>query len=189
MIALSASEKFTGGSRLEFLCGARALAGFHALGASVGASVRLLSVLPAELPEAIERVQADAKELRRQLKDMQARLAGHEGAALADQSEVVGSVRAVMAALDGYDANGLKTIANAIMARPGHIAVLLSAPPPSAVVVGRAPDVTIDSSAILKQLIAAFGGKGGGRPEMAQGGGLQGDVAAMLAAARAAISG
>jgi alanyl-tRNA synthetase len=48
--------------------------------------------------------------------------------------------------------------------------------------------VTADSAAILKQLTAAFGGKGGGRPEMAQGGGLQGDVDAMLAAARAAIS-
>jgi alanyl-tRNA synthetase len=34
--------------------------------------------------------------------------------------------------------------------------------------------VTIDSAALLKQLIERFGGKGGGRPDLAQGGGLQG---------------
>ena len=58
IIAVAGSERFKGGTRLEFLCGGRALAGFHALGDSVAASVRLLSVLPAELPAAIERQQA-----------------------------------------------------------------------------------------------------------------------------------
>ena len=84
IIAVAGAEKFKGGTRLEFLCGGRALAGFHALGDSVAASVRLLSVLPAELPAGIERLQTDARELRRQIKDLQARLAGHEAAALAD---------------------------------------------------------------------------------------------------------
>ncbi len=187
IIAAAGSEKFKGGTRLEFLCGGRALAGFHALGDSVAASVRLLSVLPAELPAAIERQQTDARELRRQVKDLQTRLAGHEAAALADGAESVGSTRAVVAALEGWDASGLKTIAVAIAARPGHVALLLSSPAPSAIVVARAPDVALDSSAILKEMTKAFGGKGGGRPELAQGGGLQGDVNTMLATARALI--
>ena len=60
IIAVAGSEKFKGGTRLEFLCGGRALAGFHALGDSVAASVRLLSVLPAELPAA-HRAAADRR--------------------------------------------------------------------------------------------------------------------------------
>jgi alanyl-tRNA synthetase len=188
VIAVAASEKFKGGTRLEFLGGGRALSGFHALGDSVAASMRLLSVLPAELPAAIERLQTDARELRRQLKDLQMRLAGHEAAALADRAESVGSTRMVVAALDGWDTNGLKTIAAAIAARPGHLALLLSAPAPSAIVIARAPDVALDCAAILKHMTATFGGKGGGRPELAQGGGLQGDVNAMLAAARDALA-
>jgi alanyl-tRNA synthetase len=184
IIAVAGSEKFKGGARLEFLCGGRALAGFHALGDSVAASVRLLSVLPAELPAAIERHQTDARELRRQVRDLQTRLAGHEAAALADAAESVGSTRVVVAALEGWDANGLKTIAAAIAGRPGHLALLVSTPAPAAIVVARAPDVALDSAAILRQMTAAFGGKGGGRPELAQGGGLQGDVNAMRAAAR-----
>jgi alanyl-tRNA synthetase len=188
IIAVAGSEKFKGGTRLEFLCGGRALAGFHGLGDSMAASVRLLSVLPAELPAAIERQQTDARELRRQVKDLQTRLAGHEAVALADRAESIGSTRAVVAALDGWDANGLKTIAAAIAATPGYLALLLSAPSPSAIVVARAPDVSLDSAAILRQMTATFGGKGGGRAELAQGGGLLGDVSAMLAVARAAIS-
>jgi alanyl-tRNA synthetase len=188
LIAVAGSEKFRGGTRLEFLCGTRALDGFHALGDSVAASVRLLSVLPAELPDAIDRLHADARDTRRQVRDLQMRLAGHEAASLAAGAQILGSARVVVAALDGWDANGLKAIAAAIAARPGHVAVLLGTPAPSAIVVARAADVPLDSGAILRRLTAAFGGKGGGRPELAQGGGLQGDVSAMLAAAREAIS-
>ncbi len=55
VIAVAGAERFKGATRLEFLCGGRALAGYHALRDSVAGSVRLLSVLPAELPSAIER--------------------------------------------------------------------------------------------------------------------------------------
>jgi alanyl-tRNA synthetase len=185
IIAVAAFEKFKGGTRLEFLCGGRALAGYHALRDTVAASVRLLSVLPAELPAAIDRGQTDARDLRRQVKDLQTRLAGHEAATLAEGAEPVGSSRVVIAALEGWDANGLKTIATAISARPGHVAVLLTTPSPSSIVVARAPDLVVDSGAILKQMTAQFGGKGGGRPELAQGGGLQGAMDEMRRTARA----
>jgi alanyl-tRNA synthetase len=39
-------------------------------------------------------------------------------------------------------------------------------------VIARAADLTLDADGILKQLTHRFGGKGGGRPELAQGGGL-----------------
>ena len=189
IIAVAAFEKFKGGTRLEFLCGGRALAGYHALRDAVAASVRLLSVLPAELPAAIDRGQTDARDLRRQVNDLQTRLAGHEANALAERAEPVGAARVVLAALDGWDAHGLKSIATAIAARPGHAAVLISVPEPSAIVIARAPDAGLDSGTVLKQLTATFGGKGGGRPELAQGGGLKGDAKAILGAARTAISG
>ena len=41
----------------------------------------------------------------------------------------------------------------------------------------------MDAGAVLKDLIARFGGKGGGRPEFAQGGGMAGDHTDVLAAA------
>jgi alanyl-tRNA synthetase len=55
---------------------------------------------------------------------------------------------------------------------------------PCAVVIARAPDATLDCTASLKRLTAQFGGKGGGRAEMAQGGGLQGTREELVAFAR-----
>src|SRR5688572_11751498 len=57
MIAVSGSERFKGGLRVEFVCGNRALKAFRSLKNSVSGSVRLLSVLPEELPSAIEKLQ------------------------------------------------------------------------------------------------------------------------------------
>ena len=47
--------------------------------------------------------------------------------------------------------------------------------------VARGREVSIDCAAVLKQVIERFGGKGGGRPDLAQGGGLTGDPAAIVA--------
>jgi alanyl-tRNA synthetase len=187
VIAVASSERFKGGSRIEFLCGERALDGYRSLKSSVTTSVRLLSVLPAELPSAIERLQAEAKVARRELKDLHGRLASFEAATLAAAAEPIGDVRATVKALEGWDADGLKQIAAAIADTPGHFAMLLSTSSPASIVIARARDVSLDSSAILRQMTAKFGGKGGGRSEMAQGGGLQGDVAEMVAFAREVV--
>ncbi len=183
-IAVQSSERFRGGTRVEFLCGVRALKGYRLLRDAMAASVRLVSVLPMELPAGIERLQADAKETKRHLKDLQMRLAMFEGAALADRAERYGNIQVVIEALEGWDQNGLKAVASAIAARSGYVAVVFSVPQPSAVAIARAADGTIDSAAVLKKLIERFGGKGGGRPDLAQGGGLQGSADDIITYAR-----
>jgi alanyl-tRNA synthetase len=184
IIAISATERVRGGSRITFLCGGRALTGFRALRDAVAGSVRALSVLPAELPASIERLQNEGKDLRKQIKDLQTKAAVHEADALADAADAIGGVRLVAAALPGWDTPGLKTIASRIVERPGHVAVLIGAPAPAAVVVARAAGVSVDASAVLRALIERHGGKGGGRAEMAQGGGVTATAEAVLASAR-----
>jgi alanyl-tRNA synthetase len=184
IVAVSATERFRGGSRITFLCGGRALAGFRALRDAVAGSVRALSVLPAELPSAIERLQADGKDLRRQIKDFQTKLASQEADTLADAAVAQGNVRLVAASLAGWDAGGLKLIASRIVERPGHLAILIGDPAPAPLIVARAADVGIDAGALLKQLVDRHGGKGGGRPEMAQGGGVTSTAADVLQSAR-----
>jgi alanyl-tRNA synthetase len=188
IIVVSATERFRGGTRLTFLCGTRALKGYRALRDAVAGSVRALSVLPADLPAAIERIQGDAKELRRQVKDFQLKVAAQEADALADGASTVGSVRLVAAALTGWDAVGLKTIASRVVERPGHLAVLVSDPGPAAIVIARAPDLPHDAGALLRVIVARHGGKGGGRPEMAQGGGLTAPAPQILDTARELVA-
>ena len=61
-------------------------------------------------------------------------------------------------------------------------------PRPALVVVSRAADAGIDSSAVLKTLIGRFGGRGGGKPDAAQGGGLEGDPAEIRDAASGVVT-
>ena len=188
IIAISSWERFRGGSRIEFRCGVRALRAHRALRDAVAASTRLLSTAAGELPQAVERLQAENKDSKRRGKELEGRLAGFEAEALADRAEEVAGRRVVLQAVADYDINGLKVLAQAIGSRPGHAAVLCSVTLPLAIVIARAPDVTLDASNLLKQLTARFGGKGGGRPELAQGGGLAGPADEVLAAARAALA-
>ena len=187
-ISVASSERFRGGTRVEFKCGIRTLHGYRALRDTVADAMRLLSTGAGELPTAIERLQTDNKDARRREKALQERLAQHEASSMAGRATALSGASVVLEGLDGWDANGLKTIAAAIAARPGHAAILVGGPPPLALVIARAPDVKLDAAAILKGLTAKFGGKGGGRPELAQAGGLQASPEDVLAFARSVIS-
>jgi alanyl-tRNA synthetase len=195
VIAVSSWEKFRGGTRVGFVCGGRALRSHRGLRDAVSASVRALSVLPGELPAAIERLQSEGKASRRAIKTLQGALAVHEAGRLASQAEVLGGLQVVVTALDGWDAAALKGIASGLVERRAHIAVLFgvvsrglaSSDPGAAIVVARSADVALDSAAVLRTMTEKFGGKGGGRPELAQGGGLQGQIPDMLEFARRTI--
>ena len=82
--------------------------------------------------------------------------------------------------MTGWDAAGLKKLASAITSRPGIVTVLIGSDQTAPVVVARSKDVAIDAGDILKALIDRFGGKGGGKGAMAQGGGLNGPVQTIL---------
>ena len=188
MIAVTQSERFRGGSRITFACGSRALRVFRGYRDAVAGAVRVLSVLPHELPSAVERAQLDSKDLRKTVSRLQGELAGHEASRLLEDAALVGDRRVVVQALEGWDAAGLKAIASSLVARSGVVAVLVSARNPVAVVVARSQDAALDSSKGLRMLLDRFGGRGGGRPELAQGAGLVGKLEDILTAAREAVS-
>ena len=188
IIAVTQSERFRGGSRITFACGSRALRAFRGYRDAVAGAVRVLSVLPHELPSAVERAQLDAKDLRKTVSRLQGELAGHEASRLLEDAALVGDRRVVVQALEGWDAAGLKAIASSLVAQGGVVAVLVSAGNPIAVVVARSQDAALDSSKGLRMLLDRFGGRGGGRPELAQGAGLVGKIEDILSAAREAVS-
>jgi len=189
IIAVTGWEKFKGGTRVEFLCGRRALGRIREWRDVFSATSRVLSVLPSGLAAAIERLQGENKSLGKTVREMQDQLAGHVASELVNEGAPASNGRVVVArALEGWDAVGLKTIATAAAASQGVCAALFSTTVPALVVVSRASDTGIDASTVVKTLLARFGGKGGGKPEMAQAGGLQGDINEMVAAAREILS-
>jgi len=187
VIAIGAVERFKGGQRVEFMCGGRAVTRFRSMRETLGGAVRLLSVLPHEGPDGIERLQAETRERQRSLTALEQELAGYRAADLAANAEATATGKAVLAAV-ANDANGLKSLASSIVSRPGYVVVLVSASRPAVVVAARSQDVSIAANQVVAGLIARFGGRGGGRPELAQAGGLDATAEAILESARSLIA-
>ena len=61
-------------------------------------------------------------------------------------------------------------LASMIVSEPGFVAVLIGGGTPAPVVMARSADVAVDAGAWIREATAALGGRGGGRPELAQGG-------------------
>jgi alanyl-tRNA synthetase len=184
-LVITATEKFKGGTRVTFACGGRAIRAFQSLRDATTGCVRLLSVLPRELPTAIERMQAETKDFRRTLRRFQEAQAAHEAARLIGASSVAsGAALVIVEALDGWDTSGLKAIATHIVAQANAAVALFSSASPHAVVMTRSPGVALDAMTVLRALIERFGGRGGGKADLAQGGGFSGDLPAILAATR-----
>ena len=189
VIAVQAWERYKGGTRISFVCGGRVLAHFRAYRDVVAGAVRQLSIQPAELPDAVTRLQAEAREMRQRARALAEQLAVYEADRLAGDAEDVGGNRVVCRVVDGRDAAGLKALSQAIVARPGHVVALVSGSRPTVVVVARSADATTDAAQVVKTLIGRFGGKGGGRPEGAQGGGFDAEPETLRVAAYEILSG
>jgi alanyl-tRNA synthetase len=189
-IVVASWERFKGGQRLEFRCGGRALAGHRVLRDAMAASVRLLSVLPAELPGAIERLQADARDQKRTVSGLQGDLARYQAEELAAAAEDVPLKSApadgprrcrLVARVIDTDASGLKNLATAIAAKPGFVVALVSAATPALIVIARSADIEVSAQLLLTKIMAQFGGRGGGQPQLAQAGGLKATSESILA--------
>ena len=179
IIAIGSVEKFKGGSRVEFLCGSRALERFRVWKGALAAVQKHLSVPPIEMAASIERMQEDAKAAQRTLRGFQEKLAVQEAQSLIERNA---GRRIIAEAIDGWDAQGIKSIAvAATAAQPDAVVALFTSATPAQVVIARGADSTVDAGALLKQLAAKFGGKGGGKPDLAQGGGLSAPLTELVA--------
>lgn len=183
VIAIGGWEKLRGGSRIEFLCGNRVVHRFRHWRDSLSAMQKHLSVPPAEMAASIERMQDDGKSLQRAIRSFQEKLAAQEANTLLAKGHLI------VEAIDGWDAQGIKSIATAAAAaNPQAVLVLFTTATPAQVVIARGTGANVDAGALLKQLAATFGGKGGGKPDLAQGGGLNASSADLVSAARALIT-
>ena len=183
VIAVSSWERFKGGQRLEFLCGGRALGRWRSFRDTIASSVRLLSVLPEEIAATVERMQGDAREQKRAAAALQTELAKFRARELAEAAEPINGIAAVLRAVDG-DANGLKGLATAVAAASHSVVVLVSTTRPALVVAARSSDATVSAQQIIATLTGKFGGRGGGKPELAQAGGIDAAPQEILEAAR-----
>jgi alanyl-tRNA synthetase len=170
VIAIAGWERFKGGTRVAFVCGGRALAAHRRLRDAVAAAGRLLSVGADDLPAQIERLQLDLRQATRLRSALQGEMAQYRAREWRASAETIGGRRVVLRVDPESDAAALKGLAQALVAEPPVVVVLVGAGHPAPVVVARSAGEAFDAGAFVRALTGALGGRGGGRAELAQAG-------------------
>jgi alanyl-tRNA synthetase len=168
-IVVRGSERFKQGTRVEFLCGDRALEDYRASVSRIRALASVLSSAEPDLVATAERLQEERKTMGKELDSARRELLLSR---VEDwMSESLGGTFLVKEVTDAGPAE-LRAAATALTAKPGRIVLLGSIEGGRAhLVFGCSEAVDADMGALLKDAAPLVEGRGGGSARLAQGGG------------------
>ncbi|MNE37292.1 Alanine--tRNA ligase [compost metagenome] len=174
----------SGVRRIEAVTGAAALAYLNAAEDQLKEAAQLIKGSRDNLIDKLSAVLERNRQLEKQLEQLQAKAASAAGDDLSAAAVDVKGVKVLAARLDGMDGKALLALVDQLKNKLGQGVILLGGVHEEKVVLvaGVTKDLTASLKAgdLMKQAAAAVGGKGGGRPDMAQGGGV--DAGALDAA-------
>jgi alanyl-tRNA synthetase len=162
-------ERYKGGSRIRFVCGHRALAAMHRRQRVLDEVGAAFSSGLEGLPEAARRTLDQLRESERRGRDLLDRAMEGEARRLLAEA---GSVPAVVArAYDGWPAADLRVLAAHLVALAPSVALLGSRADKAYLVFAQSEGLPHDVPGLLRDALTRVGGRGGGRGNLAQGGG------------------
>jgi alanyl-tRNA synthetase len=166
----------SGVRRIEAVTGAAALAYLNAAEEQLKEAASLVKGSRDNLIDKLSAVLERNRQLEKQLEQLQAKAASAAGDDLSSSALDVKGVKVLAARLDGQDAKALLALVDQLKNKLGRAVILLGSVHEEKVVLvaGVTKDLTgqLKAGDLMKQAAAAVGGKGGGRPDMAQGGGI-----------------
>ena len=182
MRIISESGVAAGVRRIEAVTGANALALFDNLDQLVDSATRTLKTNRDNLIEKIEQLASQNRKLEKDLAQLKTRLATSGGGDVLSQAVDIQGIKVLSLNLDGADSKSLRDSVDQFKNKLGKAVVLLAAVEDTnkvALVAGVTQNITdqIKAGDLMRHVAEQIGGKGGGRPDMAQGGGT--DVAAL----------
>jgi len=174
----------SGVRRIEAVTGAAALAYLNAAEEQLKEAASLVKGSRDNLIDKLSAVLERNRALEKQLEQLQAKAASAAGDDLSASAVDVKDVKVLAARLDNQDGKALLALVDQLKNKLGRAVILLGSVHEDKVVLvaGVTKDLTgqLKAGDLMKQAAAAVGGKGGGRPDMAQGGGV--DAGALDAA-------
>ncbi|MBX8563314.1 alanine--tRNA ligase [Pseudomonas cichorii] len=167
--------------RIEAVTGAAALAWLNSAEDQLKEAATLVKGNRDNLLDKLSAVLERNRQLEKQLEQLQAKAASAAGDDLSAAALDVKGVKVLATRLDGQDGKALLALVDQLKNKLGRAVILLGSVHEDKVVLvaGVTKDLTgqLKAGDLMKQAAAAVGGKGGGRPDMAQGGGV--DAAAL----------
>ncbi|HIH2621748.1 alanine--tRNA ligase [Burkholderia cenocepacia] len=163
--------------RVEAITGDNAVRYVQELDARVNEAAAALKAQPSELTQRIAQVQDQVKSLEKELGALKSKLASSQGDELAQQAVEIGGVYVLAATLDGADAKTLRETVDKLKDKLKSAAIVLAAVEGGKVslIAGVTPDASkkVKAGELVNFVAQQVGGKGGGRPDMAQAGGTE----------------
>ncbi len=169
-LKITGTEAVRGGTRVEFLCGTRALDDYAGKHSMLDSLARSFSSDWSEVGRLVEKLHEENRSLRKRCSRMSGELASSRAVEMAQAAERAGDLRVVSKVLDDVDASGAREMASRIREEPGMVVLLATIEGPS-LVFACTPGLDIDMGALLRESSALVGGGGGGGKDFAQGGG------------------
>ncbi len=160
--------------RVEFICGGRVLQYARRANSTLESISQTISAAPFETARAVRALWDEYQKARKRIEELESELLDYEAARFPLTDGIA------TATFKGRGIEKLKMLAVKICTRPGTVALLADEGDQLRVVFARSADATVDVAALLKKTLGRFGGRGGGRPNLAQGGGLTGSADEIL---------
>jgi alanyl-tRNA synthetase len=172
LIAVRGWERAKKMTRVHFLCGMRALDDYREAGRSVDAIARKFSAGREEAEASVTRLLDENKRLSRRVRELAVIVAMVEARELIEAAEPVGGARIVSRVFEDRDIEELKLLAHRLVDGDNVVALLASKEGGTArLVFARSANLSADMNALMRVACERLGGRGGGKPEFAQGGG------------------
>jgi alanyl-tRNA synthetase len=163
--------------RVEAVTGLGALSFVQKQDSELAAAAAALKASPEELPQRIGQTLEAVKGLERELTRLKSRLANSQGDELVDQAHDVRGIKVLAATIEGADVKTLRETVDKLKDKLKSGAIVLGAVQQGKVllIAGVTPDATgrIKAGDLVNFVAQQVGGKGGGKPDMAQAGGTE----------------
>jgi alanyl-tRNA synthetase len=173
IVAVRHWERAKGMTRIEFVAGHRALADYNLANRTAREVAAQFSVGRDDAPASVAHLFEENKHLARSVRSLEEITARVEAEELLNRAtQAPNGNRLISLVFDRRDPDSLKRLALALIAHPGVIVLLGSRYEDAArLVFARSNDAEGDMNALMRDACVLLDGRGGGRPEMAQGGG------------------
>ena len=191
---LAESGVAAGVRRIEALTGDNALAYLQGMETVLDGVAATLKVLPKDVPLRVGAVLDQVRKLERELAALKGKLASAQGDDMLNQAGDIKGAKVLAAKLEGADLNALRETMDKLKDKLKSAAIVLASVLDGKVtlIAGVTADLTgkLKAGELVNMVAQQVGGKGGGRPDMAQAGGTQPEnLAAALASVAAWVEG
>ncbi|HLW89307.1 MAG TPA: DHHA1 domain-containing protein [Terriglobales bacterium] len=173
-ILLRKIEKVRQGWRVEFVCGKRAVSTARRDYTTLAESAGLLSTHLWGVPEQVRKSQEESRTLKKSAENVLAELADMQAGHILEKMPEDGGRKVVVRVFPDRDLAFIKLLAQKLVRHSSNVVALLGATSdPAALVFAQSAGQPFDMGALMKEILAKVGGRGGGSKDMAQGGPAQ----------------